>query len=162
MPPAEFAATLPHHITSAGVLVADDQHRILMLRQAHGYPGHPAWWQIPGGLSDPDETPPATALRELREEAGVLHHHPLLPLAVDYRTLDQDGWGPVVDFTFTTDPVPAGHPVRLSPEHDTFAWRTAQEWLSYRQPLQRNWFKSIAAAHRSSVPAFLLDGRPMA
>ncbi|MET9403150.1 NUDIX hydrolase [Kitasatospora sp. NPDC002965] len=82
-----FAATVPHHITSAGVLLADDQGRILMLRQAHGYPGRPAWWQIPDGLSDPDETPPATVLRELREEAGI-HHHQLRALAVDYRTLD--------------------------------------------------------------------------
>ncbi|MET9403149.1 hypothetical protein [Kitasatospora sp. NPDC002965] len=68
----------------------------------------------------------------------------------------------MVDFTFTTDPVPAGRPVRLSAEHDTFACRTAQEWLPYLQPLQRNWFESVTAVPRSGVSAFLLDGRPMA
>ncbi|MEU5385241.1 NUDIX hydrolase [Kitasatospora cineracea] len=132
-----------------------------MLRQARGYPGHPAWWQLPGGLNDPGEDPPATARRELREEAGILLRHPLRPLAVDYRTVDEDGWGPVVDFTFTTAPLATGHPVHLSPEHDTFAWRTAAEWLPHLQPLQVTWFQAVAA-HRTGTPAILLNGRPMA
>ncbi|MFJ1936842.1 NUDIX hydrolase [Kitasatospora sp. NPDC088160] len=65
--PAAFAATLPHHIASATAMVTDTAGRILMLHQAHPYPGHPTWWQLPGGLSEPNENPVTTALRELLE-----------------------------------------------------------------------------------------------
>ncbi|WP_282204249.1 NUDIX hydrolase [Kitasatospora fiedleri] len=160
MPPAAFAATLPHHIASAGVLLADDRGRILMLRQARGYPGHPAWWQLPAGLADPGEAPPATARRELAEETGLQPGGPLRPLAVDYPTA-ADGWPPVIDFTFATDPLPAGCPDRLSHEHDAYAWRTVEQWLPHLQPLQQGWFRSTVAARRAGTVAILRDGRPM-
>ncbi|MCC6456673.1 MAG: NUDIX hydrolase [Caldilineaceae bacterium] len=33
--------------------------------------GNPARWQLPKGIVDPGETPEVTALREVREEAGI-------------------------------------------------------------------------------------------
>ncbi|RKE05150.1 NUDIX hydrolase [Streptomyces sp. TLI_171] len=159
--PAAFADTLPRHVASACVLLLDDQDRVLMLHQARGYPGHPAWWQLPGGLSDLAEEPATTAKRELEEETGISLDGPLRPLAVDYRRAD-DGWPPVVDFCLTAPPVPSGRPVRLSTEHDAFAWRTFAEWQPYLQPLQRAWFESLTAAYRTGAVAILADGRPMA
>ncbi|MFF7633736.1 NUDIX domain-containing protein [Kitasatospora sp. NPDC008050] len=97
--PEEFAATLPRHVVSAGVLLTDPAGRILMLHQAHAYPGHPAWWQIPGGLADAGEQPNVTAVRETHEETGLLLPSALPLLAVDYRA-PADGWPAVVDFCF--------------------------------------------------------------
>ncbi|MFD0351445.1 NUDIX hydrolase [Kitasatospora aburaviensis] len=91
--PADFAATLPPHAVSASVLLTDAAGRILMLHQARGYPGHPAWWQLPGGLGDPGEDPVATARRETAEETGILLTAVLRPLVVDYRCA-ADGWPP--------------------------------------------------------------------
>lgn len=34
--------------------------------------GSPARWQLPKGIVDPGETPEVTALREVREEAGIV------------------------------------------------------------------------------------------
>lgn len=49
-------------------LVFDAAGRVLLLR--HTYKGHHPWG-LPGGGMERDETAPQTALRELREEAGL-------------------------------------------------------------------------------------------
>ncbi|GLW59502.1 NUDIX hydrolase [Kitasatospora phosalacinea] len=153
-----FAAGLPRHVVSATVLVTDTDGRVLMLHQARPYPGHPAWWQLPSGLADPGEAPPATARRELVEETGLQPGAVLRPLAVDYRSA-VDGWPPVIDFAFAADPVPPGTPVRLSAEHDAFAWRTWEQWEPFLQPEQQAWFASLHAAHRAGRTTVLVDGR---
>ncbi|WP_285737184.1 NUDIX hydrolase [Kitasatospora phosalacinea] len=149
---------MPRHVVSATVLLTDTDGRVLMLHQARPYPGHPAWWQLPAGLADPGEAPPVTARRELAEETGLHPARVLRPLAVDYRSA-ADGWPPVIDFAFAADPVPVGTPVRLSAEHDAFAWRT---WEPFLQPEQRAWCASLRAAHRRGSAVVLVDGRDAA
>ncbi len=49
----------------AAVILTDDQNRVLLLwqsRQSYG---------LPGGVVEPDETPPMAAVREAKEEIGV-------------------------------------------------------------------------------------------
>ncbi len=155
--PQDFAAALPPHAVSASVLITDTAGRILMLHQARAYPGHPAWWQLPGGLGDLGEPPLATALREADEETGIRPTGPLRPLVIDYRSA-ADGWPPVIDFCFEAPPVADGQQVRLSPEHNTFAWRTYEQWLPYLQPEQTAWAASLWQAHLASTTALLTDG----
>ncbi|GAA2127068.1 hypothetical protein GCM10009759_79520 [Kitasatospora saccharophila] len=156
-----FAAALPRNVVSATVLVTDTDGLVLMLHQAHPYPGHPAWWQLPSGLADLGEVPFATARRELAEETGLHPHGPLRPLAVDYRQAVA-GWPPVIDFAFAADPVPADTQVRLSGEHDVFAWRTWEQWEPFLQSEQRAWFASLRAARRRGSAVVLVDGREAA
>jgi 8-oxo-dGTP pyrophosphatase MutT (NUDIX family) len=113
MRPEEFAATLPRHVVSAGVLLTDPAGRILMLHQANGYPGHPAWWQLPGGLADAGEQPNVTAVRETHEETGILLPGVLPLLAVDYRS-PADGWPAVIDFCFDAGTVTAADEVDVA------------------------------------------------
>jgi 8-oxo-dGTP pyrophosphatase MutT (NUDIX family) len=55
---------------AAGVLLADDQNRVLLtLRSATVE--HPRTWSIPGGALESDETPREAAFREAREEVGL-------------------------------------------------------------------------------------------
>lgn len=158
LPPEQFAAELPKHVVSASVLLTDPDDRVLMLHQAVGYPGHPAWWQLPGGLADPDEPPQRTAVRELREESGLELADGLPLLLVDYRSAN-DGWPPVIDFCFDGGTVPADRPIRLSSEHDGYAWRSQHEWRRYLQPEQRAWFSALWRARCAAAPRFVNDGR---
>ncbi len=56
----------------AGVIVLDEQQRVLLFRG--GDPARPeagTWWFTPGGGADPGETIEAAARRELFEETGL-------------------------------------------------------------------------------------------
>ena len=62
---------LMHHKGAAAVVAADDEGRVVLIRQyRHAAGGY--LWELPaGGLHPPDEPPAACAARELREEAGL-------------------------------------------------------------------------------------------
>jgi ADP-ribose pyrophosphatase YjhB (NUDIX family) len=53
--------------TGSAVVLADDDGRVLLLRRAYT----PYDWVLPGGGAEADESPTATALREVREETGL-------------------------------------------------------------------------------------------
>ena len=72
-PPVECPACGVTHYANpkpcAGVLIADDRGRLLLLRR-----DHEPWagcWDIPGGFCDLREHPRDTAVREAREETGL-------------------------------------------------------------------------------------------
>jgi 8-oxo-dGTP pyrophosphatase MutT (NUDIX family) len=52
----------------AAAAVVDGDGRILLVRHTYGRLN----WELPGGASEPRETIVETALRELREEAGIV------------------------------------------------------------------------------------------
>lgn len=54
----------------AGALVHDPAGRLLMIRRGTE-PGR-GRWSVPGGRCEPGETAAATAVREVREETGLL------------------------------------------------------------------------------------------
>jgi 8-oxo-dGTP pyrophosphatase MutT (NUDIX family) len=56
---------------AVGVLPVDDQGRVWLVGQ-HRYPLGRYSWEIPEGGGHGDETPEETAVRELREETGLL------------------------------------------------------------------------------------------
>jgi 8-oxo-dGTP pyrophosphatase MutT (NUDIX family) len=86
LPPAEYYATLPQQIASAGVIFRDTDGRVLLVEPTYGN----ETWEIPGGGLDEGESPWAAARREIKEELGF----DLLPgrlLAVDWVPPQPDG-----------------------------------------------------------------------
>jgi 8-oxo-dGTP pyrophosphatase MutT (NUDIX family) len=65
-----IAARLPKKRVAAGMLIRDPQGRVLFVE-----PVYKPTLDIPGGLSDGNESPAATCLREVTEELGV--HRPV-------------------------------------------------------------------------------------
>src|SRR5918911_4936705 len=70
---------------AAGMLVHDDQGRVLMVR-----PTYKDGWDIPGGYVEPDESPAEAARRELREELAI-DRNPGRLLVVDWAPHPQEG-----------------------------------------------------------------------
>lgn len=62
---------IAHHPGGAAVVALDEAGRVCLLRQYRHAAG--GWlWEIPAGKLDPTESPEATAIRELAEEAGLI------------------------------------------------------------------------------------------
>src|SRR3954452_9765269 len=70
---------------AAGVLIHDDQGRVLMVR-----PTYKDGWDIPGGYVEPDESPAQAAGRELDEELN-LRRTPGRLLVVDWAPHPAEG-----------------------------------------------------------------------
>ncbi|UED84228.1 NUDIX domain-containing protein [Streptomyces profundus] len=78
LPPAVQSMTM----LAAAVLVHDPAtHRVLLLRRGPAAKFAPGQWDLPVGKSDPGEPVTTTAVRELREETGLVVKESALRLA---------------------------------------------------------------------------------
>ncbi|GAB2999767.1 NUDIX domain-containing protein [Saccharothrix stipae] len=97
-------------ITTDVLLFAQDdaeQWRVLLIERGHEpFAGR---WALPGGYVDPHETFAAAAVRELREETGVVFEKAELDRVGVYDTPDRDPRGRVVSVAFAAvlDHMPA-------------------------------------------------------
>lgn len=71
---------MPSEISVAGVVLADDHGRFLLVQESR--PKVYGKWNLPAGHVDPGETPQQAAIREAQEEVGLhvklLRDEPLL------------------------------------------------------------------------------------
>lgn len=63
----DFTATLPRKRMGAAVYLTDEQARVLLVE-----PTYKPYWEIPGGAVEADESPYAAAIREVKEELGLM------------------------------------------------------------------------------------------
>ncbi len=79
MPPdPAYYETLPKKRMGAGCLFFDEQGRVLLVR-----PTYKPVWEIPGGITELNESPLQCCRREVQEELGLAHRIGDL-LVVDY------------------------------------------------------------------------------
>jgi 8-oxo-dGTP diphosphatase len=98
---------------AAGILVHDDQGRVLMVK-----PTYKDGWDIPGGYVEPDESPAQAAERELAEELN-LHRPPGRLLVVDWAPHPAEG--DKLLFVFDGGRLSSSDVAVLSPDGDEIA-----------------------------------------
>jgi 8-oxo-dGTP diphosphatase len=107
--------TKPFHL-SVKVVIRDAQGRLLVLQRSHQSKGNPGKWEFPGGKIDPGETFDAALLREVSEETGLT-----ITLERVVGCAQSDLPGKTIVYLFFEARLEAGE-VRVSEEHDAFAW----------------------------------------
>ena len=63
---------------AAAVVVVNKMGQVLILKRASHSAAYPNHWNFPGGSLDEGETPSEAAIRELREETGLMVSKPYL------------------------------------------------------------------------------------
>lgn len=115
------------HRVVAKVIVVNSDNEILLLKRSATDVRRPLEWDIPGGHTDENELAEEAAVRETKEEAGIDLHARNLQLVYAVSDVVQDGlnvtWLFYVAHTEAQD-------VRLSHEHQEFAWKTLDETIA--------------------------------
>lgn len=81
----EYLDTLPRKLVAAGVLLRDNNYRIVLIE-----PTYKDTWEVPGGVVEAGESPWVAAERELKEELGLVRRN-MPVLVVDYVPVASDG-----------------------------------------------------------------------
>lgn len=97
---------------ASAVVFNIETKEFLVLRRADSKEEHPGLWEFPGGYVEKDESPRDAAIRELKEETGII--------AEPIRTGDSGEIDDlkVTPFLFAVD----SNEVELSKEHTEFRW----------------------------------------
>ncbi|MEU7699091.1 NUDIX domain-containing protein [Streptomyces sp. NPDC015492] len=155
LPPAEYVATLPRATAYACLYFTDTRGRPFQLRAAYDT----ELWQWPGGNMDPGETPWETAVRECREETGIVFTGAPLLLGTHFVTDRGEDWpanhiGFVFDGGELTDEQIAG--VVLDPEeHSEHRLHTLDEWEREMEPREFARLAGVDRARGTGTPFYL-------
>ncbi|MFI1972618.1 NUDIX domain-containing protein [Streptomyces cinnamoneus] len=156
IPPEQYVKKLPMHVSFGCMFFTDAAGRVLQLRSSR--PEHGQVWQWPGGNTDEvNESPFDTAVRECREETGIIFTGRPKVLAVFWQPV---GKWPVAKLGFTFDggqlTADALDRIQLDPdEHDEFAVKPLDEWAKIMET--RDWERLAAVHHaqRTGTTAYL-------
>ena len=80
VPPEEYYPSLPTKRMGAGALFVNEKNQILLV-----HPTYKPRWEIPGGITEVDESPRVCTQREVLEEIGLQREIGRL-LVVDYQS----------------------------------------------------------------------------
>lgn len=155
LPPAEYIATLPRATAYACLYFTDTQGRPFQLRATY----ENELWQWPGGNMDPGETPWETAVRECREETGLVHEGEPRLLGTHFTSDRGDHWpanhiGFIFDGGELTDAQIAS--VVLDPEeHSEYRLRTLAEWEREMSPRTFRRLAEIDRARRTGTTVYV-------
>ena len=112
----ERVVTRKRFALSAKVLVRDEQGRVLLLKRSVRSKNNRGKWDLPGGKVDTGESFDGALLREVAEETGLT-----VSLVGVAGTAESDLPDRKVVYLLMDGRLTSGE-VRLSEEHDEFAW----------------------------------------
>jgi ADP-ribose pyrophosphatase YjhB (NUDIX family) len=153
---AEHTRTIPTKRTAATVVFTDDQGRVLLCQ-----PVYKEVAAAPGGAGETGESPWATAVREVKEELGLVLEPGRL-VAVDY-VPEQRGRTEGVIFIFdggrlTSEQTAA---IVLDPtELNSWSWCTVAEVHERMRPLVARRIEAVLGAITSGATLYMENGYP--
>jgi 8-oxo-dGTP diphosphatase len=155
---ADYVSTLPGKRMAAGVLLFDGSGRVLLVE-----PTYKRGWEFPGGAVMADESPWSAAVREVKEELGlVLTGSPRL-LVTDW-VPPRERRTECVVWLFDGGPLGAAEvaTIRLPAEElRSFRFAAEQEAAELLPPIRaRRLRAALAVRAEGSRPGYLEDGRP--
>lgn len=141
----------PH--VAAGALFFDEEGRVLLVK-----PAYKDGWEIPGGYVEPDESPRAACIREIREELGLsarIGGH----LVVDWAPAQDEGDKVLFIFDAGILPMHTRAEIRFSDGELTDWCFVANEDLdSYLPPRLSRRIRTAIVARERGVPAYAEHG----
>lgn len=157
LPPAQYYASLPKQIASAGAILHDGLERTLLVCPSY----RQDTWEIPGGGMEAGEYPWQTARREVKEELG-LDLTPGRLLVVDWVPPGSDGRPALANFLFEGGQLTqaqAERHLRLD-RQELSEWRliTAQEWDDLLLPHMARRLRACVDALATGTTAYLQHG----
>ena len=156
MDAGEYVATLPCKRAAAGVLFVDESGRVLLVE-----PVYKQGWEFPGGVVSAEESPLAGAVREVKEELGLLVGGALPLLVVDW-VPPRGAVTESVVWLFDGGCLSAQEiaSIRLPAEElRSYRFVDQTEALSLLPPLRGRRLAAALAARAAGVPAYVEDGR---
>ncbi|WP_407842181.1 NUDIX domain-containing protein (plasmid) [Streptomyces sp. DSM 116496] len=142
---------MPRWHVGANALVRDQNDRILIVR-----PGRSKTWQLPGGQVDAHETPSEAAVRELREETGlVLPAGPLVAISFEHPSPGWDHPTQILLFDFSTVDSTAVKLLALDPDIAEHRWVTVDEAAAFLGPARADRLHAGLAALHEGRPALI-------
>ncbi|SDP96249.1 NUDIX domain-containing protein [Lentzea jiangxiensis] len=136
--------------SAGGALIRDSRGRVLFV-----VPGYKAVLDIPGGMTEDDESPRAAALREIREELGLTL--PLGPLLVVDWTPRNGVWHDCHQFVFDGGVVDDA--VACDPELEGVVYLALDEARPRIHPSLHRRLTLALAALESGAPRYAEFGR---
>jgi len=133
-------------VFSTKALIGDGASRYLAIRRSRASKNNAGQWDFPGGKTDPGETFDAALVREIKEETGLSVALVRVLGAGQSELPDR-----TVAYLFMEARAEAGE-VRISDEHDDFAWLTPSELAEAQLcPQFRDFARSFAAGKLKSA-----------
>jgi 8-oxo-dGTP pyrophosphatase MutT (NUDIX family) len=125
-------------------LIGDRHSRYLVLQRSRSSKNHPGLWDFPGGKTDPGELFDQAVLRETREETSLN-----VKLCRVLGAGESEMPERKIVYLFMEAQVLGNAEVRLSEEHDSFAWLTPSELAAVELCPQFRSFATQFASNRS-------------
>ncbi|MGW0900525.1 NUDIX domain-containing protein [Streptomyces goshikiensis] len=155
LPPAEYVKTIAQATSYACLYFTDTSGRPVQLRATRGGEA----WQWPGGNMDPGESPWECAVRECREETGMVFEGEPRLLGTLFIRHQGEAWpanhiGFVFDGGTLTDEQIAAF-VLDPAEHTEVQVHSLEEWRAIMAPANFDRLRVIDAARRAGTVAYL-------
>ncbi|GAA1556418.1 NUDIX hydrolase [Streptomyces globosus] len=154
LPAEEFAATLPKASAFGCLFFTDERDRPVQLRAVYSR-SHP--WQWPGGCMDEGERPWETALRECREETGIVYEGPRRLLATVFGLPGKEWPLSSIGFVFDGGRLTAEQVdgIVLDPaEHDDVRALPLAQWRALMPPRDFERLEAVMEARRTGTAAY--------